>query len=306
VSLLIVGSVALDSVHTSRGFRTDAVGGSALYFSWAASLLHPVQVVAVVGDDYPAAALDALAGRGVDVTGIERRAGESFRWSGRYSDDFLERETLDTRLGVFAEFKPQIPESFRDAKYIFLGNIDPELQLNVLDQIRNPSFVVCDTMNFWIDGKRDALLELLGRIDALMVNDGEALQLSGNSNVHRAADWILKHGPRTAVIKQGAYGAFLADAGRMFYVPALPLPEVFDPTGAGDSFAGGFMGHVARMGDLSHDTLRQGMVFGAAMGAFAVERFSIERFAEITLADVTARVREFADLVRFEIGEDEG
>jgi sugar/nucleoside kinase (ribokinase family) len=301
VSLLIVGSVALDSVETPFGSNTDALGGSALFFSRAASLLHPVQVVGVVGDDYPMEALEQLKERGIDVSGIERKAGDSFRWKGRYSEDLLDRETLDTQLGVFAEFNPTIPETFRDAKYVFLGNIDPELQLNVLDQITNPSLVVCDTMNFWIDGKRDALLRLMSRIDVLMVNDSEALQLSGATNVYKAANWLLEHGPRTAVIKQGAYGAFLVDDGRVFYVPALPLDEVLDPTGAGDSFAGGFMAHVARTGDLSHETLRQAMVYGATMGAFAVERFSIERFDEITVDDVAERVQQFADLVRFEI-----
>jgi len=302
VSLLIVGSVALDSVETPFGSNTDALGGSALFFSRAASLLHPVQVVGVVGDDYPMEALEQLTERGIDVSGIERKPGESFRWKGKYSDDLIDRETLDTRLGVFADFNPTIPENFRDAKYVFLGNIDPELQLNVLDQISDPSLVVCDTMNFWIDGKRDALMELMGRIDVLMVNDSEALQLSGATNVYKAAKWLLEQGPRTVVVKQGAYGAFLVDDGRVFYVPALPLDEVLDPTGAGDSFAGGFMAHIARTGNLSHETLRQAMVFGATMGAFAVERFSIERFDEITVDDVAARVRRFADLVRFEIG----
>lgn len=280
---------------------TDALGGSALYFSWAASLLNPVQVVGVVGDDYPMAALEQLAHRGVDISGVEQTAGESFRWAGKYSEDFVDRETLDTRLGVFADFKPVIPEAFSDAKYVFLGNIHPQLQLDVLDQIKNPSLVVCDTMNFWIDGERETLIELLRRIDVLMVNDSEAIQLSGESNVYRAAKWLLQQGPRTAVIKQGAFGAFLVDDGRVFYVPALPLEEVVDPTGAGDSFAGGFMAHVARRDDLSHETLRQAMVYGATMGAFAVERFSVERFGELTADDVKERVLKFADLVRFEI-----
>lgn len=301
MSLLIVGSVALDSVETPYGSNTDALGGSALFFSRAASLLHPVQVVGVVGDDYPMEALEQLQERGIDVSGIERKAGESFRWKGKYSADLLDRETLDTRLGVFADFNPTIPNAFRGAKYVFLGNIHPNLQLSVLDQIKNPSLVVCDTMNFWIDGERDALLELMRRIDVLMINDSEAIQLSGETNVYKAANWLLENGPRSAVIKQGAFGAFLLDDGRIFYVPALPLEKVLDPTGAGDSFAGGFMAHVARTGNLSHETLRQAMVYGATMGAFAVERFSIERFDEITADDVSARVKKFADLVRFEI-----
>ena len=303
MSLLIVGSVALDSIETSGGSVEEALGGSALYFSWAASFLNPVKVVGVVGDDYPMDALDNLSKRGVDMSGIERLPGESFRWAGRYSPDFNHRETLDTRLGVFADFNPKVPESYRDSKYVFLGNIQPELQLNVLDQVQDPDLVVCDTMNFWIDGNRDALLEVLGRTDVLMVNDSEAIQLSGHSNVYRAANWILQQGPRTAVIKQGAFGAFLVDDNRIFYVPALPIEEVVDPTGAGDSFAGGFMAHVARTNDLSHETLRQAMVYGAIMGGFAVEQFSVGRFGEIGLEDVKDRVVRFADLMRFEIDD---
>jgi sugar/nucleoside kinase (ribokinase family) len=248
------------------------------------------------------AALDRLAGRGVDVSGIEQNAGESFRWAGKYSEDFNDRETLGTELGVFAEFKPSLPESFRNAKYVFLGNIHPQLQMDVLEQTKDPALVVCDTMNLWIDTEREALLDLLGHIDVLMVNDSEAIQLSGESNVHKAAKWLLEQGPRTAVIKQGAFGAFMVDDGRVFYVPALPLEDVVDPTGAGDSFAGGFMAHVARCDDLSHETLRQAMVYGATMGAFAVERFSVERFGELTADDVKERVERFADLVRFDIG----
>jgi len=302
VSLLIVGSVALDSVETRAGSVADALGGSALYFSWAASLLNPVQVVGVVGDDYPMAALEQLAGRGVDVSGIEQNAGKSFRWAGRYSEDFNNRETLDTQLGVFADFKPSLPESFRKAKYVFLGNIHPQLQMDVLEQTKHPALVVCDTMNLWIDTEREALLELLGHIDVLMVNDSEAIQLSGESNVYKAANWLLDQGPRTAVVKQGSFGAFMVVDGRVFYVRALPREDVVDPTGAGDSFAGGFMAHVARCDNLSHETLRQAMVYGATMGAFAVERFSVERFGELDAADVKERVERFADLVRFEIG----
>jgi sugar/nucleoside kinase (ribokinase family) len=301
VSLLVVGSVALDSVQTPFGSNADALGGSAVFFGSAACLLHPVQMVGVVGDDYPFDQLERLAARGVDLTGVTRMDGESFRWKGKYSYDLQNRETLDTRLGVFAAFEPRIPEAFRDARYVFLGNIDPALQLSVLDQIRKPALVACDTMNYWIHGKRDELLELLRHIDVLMVNDGEARELSGDWNIYRAARWILEHGPRMAVIKQGVYGAVLVDRDRVFYIPAFPLEEVFDPTGAGDAFAGGFMGHIARTGDVSTENLRRAMVYGSAMGSFAVERFSIDRFHEIGPAEVTARVRAFADLVRFDV-----
>ncbi len=307
MALLIVGSIALDSVQTPFGSNKDALGGSAVFFSHAASLLHPVRVVGVVGDDYPEAALAQLAAKGIDLSGVERRPGESFRWSGKYSYDLQNRETLETRLGVFAEFQPQIPQGFRDSDYVFLGNIDPELQLSVLDQVREPKLVACDTMNYWIEGKRDALMKLLNRTDVLMVNDSEVRELSGDWNVYRAARWILDNGPKVVVVKQGAYGAVLVERGGIFYVPAFPLEEVFDPTGAGDAFAGGFMAHLARTDDLSPGNLRRAMVYGAAMGAFAVERFSVQRFDEIGVAEVSARVRQFADLVRFDIDpENEG
>lgn len=301
MALLIVGSIALDSVQTPFGSNTDALGGSAVFFSHSASLLYPVRVVGVVGDDYPEEALAQLAAKGVDLSGVERRRGESFRWSGKYSYDLQNRETLETRLGVFAEFEPQIPQGFRDTDYVFLGNIDPELQLRVMEHVRRPKLVACDTMNFWIEGKRDALMTLLSRTDVLMVNDSEARELSGDWNVYRAARWILDNGPKVVVVKQGTYGAVLVERGGIFYVPAFPLEEVFDPTGAGDAFAGGFMAHLARTDDVSPGNLRRAMVYGAAMGAFAVERFSVQRFDEIGLAEVSARVRQFADLVRFDI-----
>lgn len=301
MSLLVVGSIALDSVDTPFGSTADAVGGSAVFFSYAASLLYPVQMVGVIGDDYPEEEIARLAERGVDVSGVERKSGESFRWRGKYSYDLQSRETLETRLGVFAKFQPKIPPAFRGAKYVFLGNIDPELQLGVLDQIAAPTLVACDTMNYWIESKRDVLLELLRHIHILMVNDSEARELSGDWNVYRAARWILERGPKMVVIKQGVYGAILLREDRIFYIPAYPLEEVFDPTGAGDAFAGGFMAHLARTDDIAEPNLRRAMVYGAAMGSFAVERFAVRRFDEIGPAEVTARVRAFSDLVRFEV-----
>ncbi|MCH7873705.1 MAG: sugar kinase [Gemmatimonadetes bacterium] len=301
MSLLVVGSIALDSVDTPFGSTADALGGSAVFFAFAGCLLHPVQVVGIIGDDYPVEQLERLEQRGVDLSGVVRAQGESFRWKGKYSYDLQNRETLETRLGVFADFQPRIPAEFRDAQFVFLGNIDPELQLGVLDQVSDPKLVACDTMNYWIQGKRDVLLELLRRVDVLMVNDAEARQLSGDWNVYRAASWILRHGPRYVVIKQGEYGAVLVGADGIFYVPAYPLEEVFDPTGAGDAFAGGFMGHLARTDDLSHDNLRRAMVFGSAMGSFAVEQFSVRRFDEISSAEIADRIEHFAELVRFDI-----
>ncbi len=301
MSLLVVGSIALDSVETPFGSKDDVLGGSAVFFACSASLLHSVQLVGVVGEDFPPDALDRIGERDVDLAGVEKRPGESFRWKGKYSYDLQDRETLETRLGVFADFDPRIPEGFRNADFVFLGNIDPELQLSVLDQIRTPKLVACDTMNYWIQSKRDVLFELLKRIDVLMVNDAEARELSGDWNVYRAARWILERGPKLAVIKQGVYGAVLVDDDRIFYVPAFPLEEVYDPTGAGDAFAGGFMGQLARTSDVGAQGMRRAMVYGAAMGSFAVERFSIERFDEIGHGEVTARVRDFADLVRFNV-----
>jgi sugar/nucleoside kinase (ribokinase family) len=306
MSLLVVGSIALDSVITPFGETADDPGGSALFFSAAAVLLHPVKVVGVVGRDYPLGALKRLERRGVDLGGVETSDGESFRWKGRYSYDLASRETLDTRLGVFAGFQPKLPPSFRSAEYVFLGNIDPELQLGVLDQVQAPRLVACDTMNYWIQSKRDVLLELLRHIDYLVINDAEARELSGDWNIYRAARWVLTNGPRGVVIKQGEYGAILMDSDTLFKVPAYPLEEVFDPTGAGDAFAGGFMGHVARTSDLSSANLRRAMVYGAAMGSFAVEEFGIRRFDAVTVGEVEARVRAFRDLVHFDHGAAEG
>jgi sugar/nucleoside kinase (ribokinase family) len=303
MSLLVVGSIALDSVATPFGETADAPGGSAVFFSAAGAILHPVQVVGVVGSDYPLGALKALEARGVDLSGVEQAAGESFRWKAKYSYDLSSRETLDTRLGVFAHFRPKLPAKFRQARYVFLGNIDPELQLGVLDQIPHPALVACDTMNYWIHSKRDLLLELLRHIDIFMVNDAEARELSGDWNIYRAAHWVLQRGPKLAVIKQGEHGALLVGPTTTFKVPAYPVQEVFDPTGAGDAFAGGFMAYLAASDDVTPPNLRRAMVYGAAMGSFAVEAFGIQGLADVTGADVRARVRAFKDLVHFDVDE---
>lgn len=301
MTLLVVGSIALDSVATPFGSTADAPGGSAVFFAAAGCLLHPVQVVGVIGSDYPLGVLKQLETRGVDLTGVEQVEGESFRWKAKYSYDLSSRETLDTRLGVFADFRPKIPAAFQQAKYVFLGNIDPELQLGVLDQVADPELVACDTMNYWINSKKELLLELLRHIDILMVNDTEARELSGDWNIYRAAHWILERGPKRVVIKQGEHGALLVDPETTFKVPAYPLQEVFDPTGAGDAFAGGFMAYLASVKLLSSPALRRAMVHGAAMGSFSVEAFGIQGFDTVTLADVRARVRAFKELVHFEL-----
>jgi sugar/nucleoside kinase (ribokinase family) len=301
MSLLVVGSVALDTVETPFGRADDALGGSATFFAAAASLFCPVQLVGVVGDDYPVGQLDFLRERGVDLAGLEQVPGESFRWSGVYNFDLNSRETLDTRLGVFADFSPRIPENFRDPRWVFLGNIDPRLQLEVLRQTRAPEFVACDTMNFWIDGARDTLLELLGKVDLLLVNDAEARQLSGDFNLARAARWIQERGPSWVIVKKGEHGAVLFSDDSVFFAPGYPLEQVWDPTGAGDAFAGGLMGHLAQCGQTDAATLRRAVVYGSVLGSFAVERFSTERLRDLEPAEVEERVRDFREMTSFEL-----
>ena len=299
-ALLVVGSVALDSVETPFGKAENVLGGSGTFFSAAASLLTPVQLVGVVGSDYPMAQLDALAKRGVDLAGVERAEGSSFRWRGRYRHDLNSAETIETHLGVFSHFSPKIPAQFKTAPFVFLANIDPRLQLDVLRQVERPKLVACDTMNFWIESRRADLVELLKHVDLITLNDGEARQLTDEANLVKAARWILARGPRHVIIKKGEHGAFMFTKDSVFFAPAYPLESVFDPTGAGDSFAGGFMGYLAKTGDISEANLRRAMIYGAALGSFAVEKFSIERLLELTPADIAARVAEFKKLVAFE------
>jgi sugar/nucleoside kinase (ribokinase family) len=300
MSVLVVGSVALDSIETPFGKADQVIGGSGTFFSASAVHLSPVQLVGVVGDDYPMAQLEPLRARGVDMAGLEQAHGESFRWRGRYRHDLNSAETLETRLGVFSHFSPKIPEQFRRAPFVFLANIDPRLQLDVLRQVERPTLVACDTMNFWIESRRPDIMELIKHVDLITLNDGEARQLTDCANLVKAARWIMSRGPKMVVIKKGEHGAFLFKERSIFFAPAYPLEEVFDPTGAGDSFAGGFMGYLARTGDLSDANLRRAVVYGSAMGSFAVEKFSVQRLLEITPEDITRRVAEFRRLVAFE------
>ncbi len=298
--VLVVGSVALDSVETPFGKADDVLGGSGTYFSSAASHFAPVQLVGVVGDDYPVHLLQPLADRGVDLAGLEKVSGSSFRWRGRYRHDLNAAETLETHLGVFSNFRPSIPAQFRKAPFVFLANIDPRLQLQVLEQVEKPRLVACDTMNFWIESRRPELIELLGHVDLITLNDGEARQLTEHTNLVQAARWILDKGPKHVLIKKGEHGAFMFTRDSVFFAPAYPLESVFDPTGAGDSFAGGFIGSLAASGDLSDASMRRAVVVGSAMGSFAVEKFSNGRLLEITRADIDARVQEFRQLVAFD------
>jgi len=290
----------LDSVKTPFGSVEDAVGGSAVFFSAAASLFTPVCVVGVIGDDYPRGDLDFLSDRGVDLSGVEQVAGKSFRWAGKYSYDLNSRETLDTQLGVFADFVPQLSEAARRSRVVFLGNIHPSQQLDVLRQMDGPELVACDTMNFWIDGERDALVALLAEVDLLMINDEEARQLANESNLVRASRVIRAMGPRHLVVKKGEHGAILFSGNEVFFVPGYPLEDVFDPTGAGDSFAGGFLGSLAASDSWTNGALRRAMVYGSVTGSFAVEEFSVNRFRTLSQSEIAARVDAFQRMTTFE------
>jgi sugar/nucleoside kinase (ribokinase family) len=273
MSLLVVGSVAFDSVKTPFGEAEEALGGSATYFSLASGFFNDVQMVAVVGDDFPEEEIPFLNSRNIDTEGLQRVPGKTFRWKGEYTYELNEAHTLETQLNVFETFSPEIPESYRDARYVFLGNIDPELQLSVLRQVRKPEFVGLDTMNFWIERKRDELLEVIKHVDVLTINDGEARQLTDEVNLVKAAHRILSQGPRILIIKRGEYGVLMFNGTRVFAAPAYPLEAVFDPTGAGDTFAGGMMGYLANVQTISDETLRRAIVFGSVMASFNVEDF---------------------------------
>jgi sugar/nucleoside kinase (ribokinase family) len=298
-SLLVVGSVALDTVETSQGRRDDILGGAACYSSYAASFFAPTRLVGVVGSDFPTAHQELLRSRGVDLAGLERVPGRTFRWAGRYAANFNTRTTLDTQLNVFETFRPKLPVGWGETPFVFLANIDPVLQLEVLSQVTKPRFSACDTMNFWIGGKRAELLRVLPRVDMILLNDEEAQQLSGQTGLPAAAKAISAMGPKAVVIKRGDAGALLFQGSDVFAAPAFPLDHVVDPTGAGDSFAGGFMGYLARTGDTSPAAVRSALVAGTVLASFCVEDFSLDRFRTLDAASLRARIAGFADLVRF-------
>ncbi len=300
MSVLVVGSVALDSVETPFGKAEDVLGGSATFFSASASHLTKVSVVGVVGSDYPLEKLEPLKKRGVDFSGLEQAEGKSFRWRGRYRHDLNSAETLETHLGVFSHFSPKIPDELKSRPYVFLANIDPRLQLEVLKQVARPKLIACDTMNFWIQSRRPDIIELLKHVDLMTLNDSEARQLTEKANLVQAAQWIMARGPTHVIIKKGEHGAFMFTANSIFFAPAFPLESVFDPTGAGDAFAGGFIGYLAKTDDLSEANMRRAVIFGSVMGSFAVEKFSIERLMTVTRAEIDQRMREMRRLVTFE------
>ena len=296
-SVLIVGSLAYDDLEMPSGTFENVVGGAATYASIAASLLCPVRLVGVIGEDFPNLVISDLEKRGVDVAGVERAKGKTFRWRGKYSKDLSTRETLDTQLNVFADFRPKIPDAFKTSPYILLGNIHPALQLEVLAQVERPKLVVADTMNFWISSEPKLLGEVMKKVDLLVINDEEARELTGIHNLVKAAQDIRKRGPSRLIVKRGEHGALYFDDTGAFYAPAYPLEDVVDPTGAGDSFAGGLMGYITNVGTLEHPSMRRAIYFGSALGSFCVEGIGPRRLLDVTRDDLKKRMDQFMSLV---------
>jgi len=300
MSILVVGSVAFDTVETPFGAVEDALGGSAIYFSAAASYFAPVRIVAVVGEDFSKQKLDFLTKRKVDLRGLEVRKGKTFRWGGRYDYDLNSRTTLFTHLNVFENFAPAIPKEYRDSEFIFLANIAPELQMEVLQQIRSPKLVALDTMNYWIDRSLPALFETLRAVNVLIINDSEARQLAQEANLVKAAKKIMAMGPQVLIIKKGEHGALMFMSESFFWAPAYPLESIYDPTGAGDTFAGGFIGYLAKSRNLSPDNYKCALIVGSAMASFCVERFSVERLQDLTTEEIRQRFLGFWHMTHFD------
>lgn len=300
MGVLVVGSIALDSVKTPFGDVQDVLGGSATYFSTSASYFTDVSLVAVVGDDFPEKHIQFLKMKKVDLSGLERAKGRTFRWKGKYGYDLNEAHTLETQLNVFQQFKPKLPEQYKSADIVFLANIDPDLQREVLKQVENPKIVAADTMNFWIEGKKDSLIKTLGSVDILTINDGEARQLADEPNLVKAAEKISSFGPKTLIIKRGEYGVLMFHENTVFSAPAYPLESVFDPTGAGDTFAGGFMGYLSNIMDWGEPNMRKAIVMGSVMASFNVEAFSLDGIRSLEYEEIKTRYREFKRLAHFE------
>lgn len=300
MKLLVVGTVAFDSVKTPFGEVNDVLGGSATYFSVSASYFTDVSIVAVVGEDFPDEHLEMLRQKEVDVRGVMRSPGKTFRWKGEYGSDLNQANTLETQLNVLADFSPVLPEEYTDCDFVFLANVDPVLQSKVLDQIKKPKLVAMDTMNFWINGKNSDLMKTIKRVDMVVINEGEARDLAKVPNLVHAAQWIRDLGPKTVIIKRGEYGALMFSGKTVFSAPAFPLETIYDPTGAGDSFAGGFMGYLSSVNNLNEASLRQAIILGSAMASFNVEDFSLDRLKELTYPEIEERFRMFKDLTHFE------
>ncbi|HUQ97145.1 MAG TPA: PfkB family carbohydrate kinase [Chitinophagaceae bacterium] len=304
MSLLVVGSMAFDAIETPFGKSDRIIGGAATYIAWSASNFStPIKLVSVVGGDFPKADLDALNKRGVELAGVQVKEGEkSFFWSGKYHMDMNTRDTLETQLNVLGDFDPVVPESYQDCEFLMLGNLAPSVQLSVIERLNNqPRLIVMDTMNFWMSVALDDLKKVLQKVDVLMVNDSEARELSGEYSLVKAAKKIVTMGPKYLIIKKGEHGALLFHQEAVFYAPALPLEDVFDPTGAGDTFAGGFIGHIARTKDISFENMKTAIIVGSAMASFCVEKFGIERLTELTKTDIDRRMVQFQELVNFDI-----
>ncbi|HTM11193.1 MAG TPA: PfkB family carbohydrate kinase [Verrucomicrobiae bacterium] len=299
MSILVVGTVAFDSIETPSGSAERVLGGSAAYFGMGASFFAPVRIVGVIGRDFPEEYLDLFRRRGIDLQGLKRESGDTFHWRGRYHEDLNVRDTIELHLNVLSGFVPDLPESYRDAEYVFLGNIDPDMQLEVLRQLRCLRLVACDTMDHWINNSLGPLRKVLEKIEMLVVNDSEARLLSGESNIVRAARAILKMGPKTVLIKRGEYGVLQFSESSIFAVPAYPLEEVFDPTGAGDSFAGGLFGQLARSGDAGGRGLRRAIVYGSVVASFTVEDFGLNRLNALSMKEIEERYRRFVELTDF-------
>jgi sugar/nucleoside kinase (ribokinase family) len=304
MSVICVGTMAFDAIETPFGKVDQIVGGSGTYVAYAASnFVTPIQQISIVGYDFPQAEMDELKKRGVDLEGVEIvKDKKSFFWSGKYHLDMNSRDTLVTDLNVLADFNPVVPDSYQGAEFLILGNLAPDIQMSVIDQLKvRPKLIVMDTMNFWMDIAMDGLKEVLKKVDVLLVNDAEARQLSGELSLVKAAKLIMEMGPQFLIIKKGEHGALLFHKDHVFFAPALPLEEVFDPTGAGDTFAGGFIGHLAKTKDISFENMKTAIIVGSAMASFCVEKFGPERLKEITKADIDARLSEFVQLVNFDI-----
>lgn len=301
MAVLVVGSVAFDSLKTPYGEAQQVLGGAATYFSITASYFTPVNIVAVVGDDFGEEHFRIFQGRPIDISGLERAAGRTFRWSGEYSGDMNEARTLDTQLNVFEHFSPKIPAAYRKSEFAFLANIHPALQLQVREQLPQAKLVGLDTMNYWIQGTPEELRRTLSRVDMLVINEKEVRMLAGIDNLRRAASAVRELGPSAVVVKRGEYGACLFQDESIFFAPGYPLEEVHDPTGAGDSFAGGFMGYLARTGSLSDDNLRRALVYGSVMASFAVEEFGLSRLLRLSWNDIQSRFQEFKSMTHFDV-----
>jgi sugar/nucleoside kinase (ribokinase family) len=301
MSILVVGSVALDTVETPFGKVDDSLGGSAVYFSVSASYFTPVNLVAVVGQDFPERHVTLLHKHGVDTEGLKKVSGKTFRWKGHYMYDLNQAHTLDTQLNVFADFSPELPEKYKSSEVVFLANIDPVLQRKVLEQVKKPKLVACDTMNFWIESKRDELIKTLALVDILVINEAEVRQLANEKNLVKATKIILEFGPKALVVKRGEYGALFFTRKHIFSAPALPLENVVDPTGAGDSFAGGFMGYLTQCGLRDDSNLRRAMIFGSVMASFNVEDFSLNRLTRLKKPEIKKRFEQFKKLTHFDL-----